>query len=148
MLRDAGVTLALGTDCNPGTSWCESVPYALQLAAPLLGLHRAGGDPGRHRGRRSGAAPARARRAQADPPGHLLVLEAEHEADLLAHLGAPAVRTTRSSGVCPCPAPGPSTDATRPGSPAHRPAATAGVRASSADAAGAVRITDDGSGAA
>jgi imidazolonepropionase-like amidohydrolase len=32
-------------------------------------------------------------------PGDLLVLEAEHEADLLAHLGAPAVRTTIVGGV-------------------------------------------------
>ncbi|HZB47718.1 MAG TPA: imidazolonepropionase, partial [Mycobacteriales bacterium] len=38
ILREAGVVLALGTDCNPGTSWCESLPFALQLAGPLLGL--------------------------------------------------------------------------------------------------------------
>jgi hypothetical protein len=32
-------------------------------------------------------------------PGDLIVLEAGHEADLLAHLGAPAVRTTIVGGV-------------------------------------------------
>ena len=32
-------------------------------------------------------------------PGDLVVLEAGHEADLLAHLGAPAVRTTIVGGV-------------------------------------------------
>jgi imidazolonepropionase len=99
VLRDAGVTLALGTDCNPGTSWCESIPYALQLAAPLLGLTvpeaiwaaTAGG----------GAALRRPELGvlRLNHPGDLVVLEAEHEADLLAHLGALAVRTTIVGGV-------------------------------------------------
>ncbi len=99
MLRDAGVTLALGTDCNPGTSWCESVPYALQLAAPLLGLT----VPEAIRAATAGGAAA-LRRPElgvlpADPPGDLRCWRPEHEADLLAHLGAPAVRTTVVGGV-------------------------------------------------
>ena len=32
-------------------------------------------------------------------PGDLVLLEAGHEADLLAHLGAPAIRTTVVGGV-------------------------------------------------
>lgn len=93
-LRDAGATVALGTDCNPGTSWCESMPYVIQLAclayrmpvaeafaAATLGAARALrlGDCG-HLG--EGAR------------GDLVVLDAEHEADVVAHLGAPAVRHT------------------------------------------------------
>jgi len=38
VLRAAGVELALATDCNPGTSWCESMPYAIQLACLEQGL--------------------------------------------------------------------------------------------------------------
>ena len=38
VLREAGVELALATDCNPGTSWCESMPYAIQLACLAMGL--------------------------------------------------------------------------------------------------------------
>jgi imidazolonepropionase len=99
ILRDAGVTLALGTDCNPGTSWCESVPYALQLAAPLLGLSVSEAI----RAATVGGAAALRRPdlgvLKLNAPGDLVVLEAEHEADLLAHLGAPAVRTTIVGGV-------------------------------------------------
>jgi imidazolonepropionase len=99
VLRDAGVTLAVGTDCNPGTSWCESVPYALQLAAPLLGLT----VPEAVAAATVGAAAALRRPGlgvlRLNRPGDLVVLEAEHEADLLAHLGAPAVRTTVVGGV-------------------------------------------------
>jgi imidazolonepropionase len=99
VLRDAGVTLALGTDCNPGTSWCESMPYVLQLAGPLLGLSvaeaiRAATAGGAASLRRPGLGVLRL-----NAPGDLVVLEAEHEADLLAHLGAPAVRTTVVGGV-------------------------------------------------
>jgi imidazolonepropionase len=99
VLRDAGVTLALGTDCNPGTSWCESIPYALQLAAPMLGLT----VPEAVRAATVGGAAALRRPdlgvLKLNSPGDLVLLEAGHEADLLAHLGAPAVRTTIVGGV-------------------------------------------------
>jgi imidazolonepropionase len=99
VLREAGATLALGTDCNPGTSWCESIPYAMQLAAPLLGLT----VPETVRAATAGAALALRRPdlgvLKLNAPGDLVLLEAEHEADLLAHLGAPAVRTTIVGGV-------------------------------------------------
>lgn len=99
VLRAAGVTLALGTDCNPGTSWCESVPYALQLAAPLLGLTVAEALTAATAG---GAAALRRPDLgvlKLNATGDLVVLDAEHEADLVAHLGAPAVRTTVVGGV-------------------------------------------------
>jgi imidazolonepropionase len=99
VLRDAGVRLALGTDCNPGTSWCESMPYAIQLGCLLLGLTVAEALDAATRG---GAAALRR-----DDVGHLgvgargdlAVLASEHEADLVAHLAAPAVRTTVVGGV-------------------------------------------------
>jgi imidazolonepropionase len=99
VLRSAGVRLALGTDCNPGTSWCESMPYAMQLGCLLLGLTVAEALDAATRG---GAAALRR-----DDVGHLgpgargdlAILAAEHEADLVAHLGAPAVATTVVGGV-------------------------------------------------
>ena len=37
-LWDAGVTVALGTDCNPGTSYTESMPLVVALACLEMGL--------------------------------------------------------------------------------------------------------------
>jgi len=37
-LLDAGVTLALATDCNPGTSYTTSMPFVIALACRELGL--------------------------------------------------------------------------------------------------------------
>jgi imidazolonepropionase len=34
----AGVAVALGTDLNPGTCWCESMPMVIALACRLNGL--------------------------------------------------------------------------------------------------------------
>ena len=98
VLRDAGVELALATDCNPGTSWCESMPYAIQLGCLAMGLS----VDEAFRAATVGAA----RSLDRDDVGHLApgawgdlaVLEAEHEADLVAHLGAPAVRRTIVGG--------------------------------------------------
>jgi imidazolonepropionase len=38
VLRDAGVTMALGTDCNPGTCYCESMQMMIALACVHGGL--------------------------------------------------------------------------------------------------------------
>jgi imidazolonepropionase len=38
VLRDAGVTMALGTDCNPGTCYCESMQLVVALACVHGGL--------------------------------------------------------------------------------------------------------------
>jgi imidazolonepropionase len=37
-ILDAGGILALATDCNPGTAWCESVPFIIALACRYLRL--------------------------------------------------------------------------------------------------------------
>ena len=99
VLREAGVTLALGTDCNPGTSWCESMPAVLQLACPLLGLSV---DEALRAATAGGAAALRRDdlgRLRVGAPGDLAVLAAGHEADLVAHLGATGVTTTVVGGV-------------------------------------------------
>jgi imidazolonepropionase len=98
VLREAGVTIALGTDCNPGTSWCESMPYAMQLACLLLGLTV---DEAVAAATRGGAAALRlpdVGHLGAGARGDLVVLAAEHEADLIAHLGARPARRTVIAG--------------------------------------------------
>lgn len=35
-LSAAGAVLALATDCNPGTAWCESMPFVMALACRYL----------------------------------------------------------------------------------------------------------------
>jgi len=91
-LRAAGATVALATDCNPGTSWTESMPLVIQLGCLELGMSVREAFL---------AATLHAARALRRPDaghlapggyGDLLVLDAEHEADVVAHLGAPAVR--------------------------------------------------------
>jgi imidazolonepropionase len=99
LLREAGVRLALATDCNPGTSWCESMPYVIQLACLEFGLSVAEA----FEAATSGSAAALRR----DDVGHLTVgargdiavLAAEHEADVVAHLGGRAVDVTIVGGV-------------------------------------------------
>jgi len=99
VLREAGVELALATDCNPGTSWCESMPYAIQLGCLAMGLS----VDEAFRAATLGAAAS----LRLDDAGHLgigargdlVVLDAAHEADLVAHLGGPAVSCTVIAGV-------------------------------------------------
>ncbi|MDP9394737.1 MAG: imidazolonepropionase, partial [Actinomycetota bacterium] len=99
VLREAGVTLAVATDCNPGTSWCESMPYAVQLACLAQGLSveeafRAATLGGARALRRDDVGHLRV-----GARGDLAVLTAEHEADVVAHLGARPVSATVVGGV-------------------------------------------------
>jgi imidazolonepropionase len=99
VLREAGVELGLATDCNPGTSWCESMPYAIQLGCLAMGLS----VDEAFRAATLGAA----RSLRRDDIGHLAVgahgdlavLDAEHEADVVAHLGGEPVSATVVGGV-------------------------------------------------
>ncbi|MEZ5116969.1 MAG: imidazolonepropionase [Candidatus Nanopelagicales bacterium] len=98
VLKGAGVELALATDTNPGTSWCESMPYAIQLACLAMGLSvdeafRAATLGAAHSLRRDDVGHLRPG-AKAD----LAVLDAAHEADVVAHLGGRPVSTTVVGG--------------------------------------------------
>ncbi|MFN2625652.1 MAG: imidazolonepropionase, partial [Mycobacteriales bacterium] len=97
-LRAAGATLALGTDCNPGTSWCESMPLVLQLACLELGLSVEAAFAAATLG--SAAALRRTDIGHLDVGARadIVVFDAAHEADVIAHLGAPAVRRTLVGG--------------------------------------------------
>ena len=98
VLREAGVELALATDCNPGTSWCESMP--LRDPAGLPGDGPVGDEAFRAATLGRGAfAAARRRRAPGRRcAGDLAVLDAEHEADVVAHLGGRPVSATVVGG--------------------------------------------------
>ena len=98
VLREARVELALASDCNPGTSWCESMPYAIQLACLAMGLSvdeafRAATLGAAHSLRREDVG-----HLAVGAWGDLAVLDAEHEADVVAHLGGRAVRQTVIGG--------------------------------------------------
>jgi len=98
VLRDAGVELAIATDCNPGTSWGESMPYAVQLACLVYGLPVLTALRAATRG---GAAALRRDDVGVVEPGRcgdLVVLATDHESDVVAHLGARAVEHTVFGG--------------------------------------------------
>ena len=91
-LLDAGCTLAIATDCNPGTSWCDSMPYAMQVAALGMGLPV---DVVLRAGTLGGAQALRL-----DDVGHLDVgargdvalVTSDHEADVVAHVGSNPIK--------------------------------------------------------
>jgi imidazolonepropionase len=100
VLRDAGVTMALGTDCNPGTCYCESMQLVIALACVHGGLTPeeavlAATD---------GAARALGRGGQAGrlAPGaacDLVVLAGRSYLDLAYHLGVNLARLVVKGGV-------------------------------------------------
>jgi imidazolonepropionase len=100
ILREAGCTLAVATDCNPGTAWCESMPYAVQLACLGMGLEV---DEALRAATLGGAAALRRTdigRLEIGNRGDLVVLASDHEADLVAHLGtAPTTATVVGGAV-------------------------------------------------
>jgi imidazolonepropionase len=97
-LRDAGCTLAIATDCNPGTAWCESMPYAMQLACLAMGLD----IDTTLRAATLGGAQALGRKdighLGVGARGDLVVVNSDHEADLIGHLGTDAVIQTVVDG--------------------------------------------------
>lgn len=93
-LREAGCTLAVATDCNPGSAWCESMPYAVQLACLGMGL---GVDEALMAATLGGARALRRTdigQLAVGGRGDLAVLVSDHEADVVAHLGARVVAKT------------------------------------------------------
>jgi imidazolonepropionase len=98
-LRDAGCTLAVATDCNPGTAWCESMPYAVQLACLGMGLEV---DEALRAATLGGAAALRRSDIgglDVGMRGDLVILTSDHEADLVAHLGTTPTATTVVGGA-------------------------------------------------
>jgi len=98
VLHGAGCELAIATDCNPGTAWSESMPYAMQLAClemslPVDVVLRAATLGGARALRRDDVGHL-GRGARAD----LVVVDGEHEVDLIAHLGTHGIIRTVIGG--------------------------------------------------
>lgn len=97
-LLDSGVTVAVATDCNPGTAWCESMAYAVQLACLGMGLTV---DEGLRAATLGGAAALRRSdigHLGVGARGDFVVLDTDHEIDLVARLGAAGIAGTVIGG--------------------------------------------------
>jgi imidazolonepropionase len=98
-LLDAGVTVALATDCNPGSSYTSSVPFCIALAVREMGMTpaeavRAATAGGGRALRRDDVGVVRAG-ARAD----LIVLDAPSHLHLAYRPGVPLIRTVLHNGV-------------------------------------------------
>ena len=88
-LRDAGATVALATDCNPGTSFTTSMPFCIALAVRECGLTPAEAVWAATAG---GAAALRREdvgRIREGDPAHLTVLDAPSHVHLAYRPGVP-----------------------------------------------------------
>jgi imidazolonepropionase len=98
LLLEHGVTLALATDCNPGTSYTTSMPFVVALATSELGLSA---EEAVRAATRGGAAALRRPDLGRLTPGavaDLMVLEGEHYVDLAYHPGMDRVAAVVAGG--------------------------------------------------
>jgi imidazolonepropionase len=98
MFLDHGVTVAVATDCNPGTSYTTSMPFVVAVACSSLGLSA---EEAIRAATRGGAAALRRTdvgRLEAGCAGDLLVLEGEHYVDLAYHPGMHRVGSVVAGG--------------------------------------------------
>jgi imidazolonepropionase len=104
-LVDAGVTVALASNCNPGSSYSTSMPLALALAVRECGLTI---DQALLAATRGGAAALQRLDIGYLTPGaraDAVVLDAPHPAHLVYRLGVPLVRAVLKNGAWAGPSP-------------------------------------------
>jgi len=97
-LLDAGATLAIATDCNPGTCYSESMPLMVSLAVALAGVTPAEALVAATRG---GAAALQLHDRGVLRPGmrcDLCILDSPHWLDVAYHLGDHPVSTVVRAG--------------------------------------------------
>ncbi|MFF5177726.1 imidazolonepropionase [Micromonospora sp. NPDC000316] len=98
-LLDAGVTVALATDCNPGTSYTSSMPFCVALAVREMGMTPAeavwAATAGGARALRRDDVGVLAPGARAD----LIVLDAPSYLHLAYRPGVPLIRRVLLNGV-------------------------------------------------
>ncbi|MDQ3947303.1 MAG: amidohydrolase family protein, partial [Actinomycetota bacterium] len=98
MFLDHGVTIALATDCNPGTSYTTSMPFVVAVACSALGLSA---EEAVRAATRGGAAALRRSdlgRLTPGAAGDLVVLEGEHYVDLAYHPGMDRIAAVVAGG--------------------------------------------------
>lgn len=98
MLLDHGVTIALATDCNPGTSYTTSMPFVVAVACSALGLSA---EEAVRAATRGGAAALRRHDLGRLTPGavaDLVVLAGDHYVDLAYHPGMDRVAAVVAGG--------------------------------------------------
>jgi imidazolonepropionase len=98
LMLEHGVTLALATDCNPGTSYTTSMPFVIALATSELGLSA---EEAVRAATRGGAAALRRPELGRLTPGaaaDLVVLEGDHYVDLAYHPGMDRVAAVVAGG--------------------------------------------------
>ena len=98
VLRAAGVELALGTDCNPGTSWCTSTATVLQHACFGLGLTVEEALVAATRGGASALRRTDVGTLAVGAAADLVVHGTDHEAELVGRLGEHPARVVVLDG--------------------------------------------------
>ncbi|MGI5213706.1 imidazolonepropionase [Plantactinospora sp. CA-290183] len=101
-LLDAGVTVALATDCNPGSSYTSSMPFCIALAVRELGMTPAEAVWAATAG---GARALRHERAGVLRPGvpaDLSILDAPSHLHLAYRPGVPLISQVLHNGVPQC----------------------------------------------
>jgi imidazolonepropionase len=95
----AGCTVALGTDCNPGSSLSEALPLMMTLACTQMGLSAAEAWLGVTRSAARAVGRADAGQLVAGARGDLVIWDADDHRQVPQHFGVPLVRTTVVRGV-------------------------------------------------
>jgi imidazolonepropionase len=98
-LLAAGCTVALGTDCNPGSSLTEALPLMMTLACTQMGLSAAEAWLGVTRAAARAVGRPDAGQLVAGARGDLVIWDADDHRQVPQHFGVPLVRTTVVRGV-------------------------------------------------
>ena len=98
-LYAAGCTVALGTDCNPGSSLTESQPLMMSLACTQMGLSAAQAWLGVTRAAARALGRNDCGRLAPDSRGDLVVWDADDHRQIPQHLGASLTRTVVIRGA-------------------------------------------------
>src|SRR5207245_326410 len=104
-LLEAGATVAIATDCNPGTCWSESMPLMVSLAVATSGLTPAQALLAATRGGAAGLALDDRGVLRAGMRCDLALLSTSRWLDIAYHLGGPVVAAVIRGGRMVGPAP-------------------------------------------
>lgn len=100
-LRAAGVPLAIATDLNPGSSWCESLPIQMWLATThfQMTVDEAWLGVTRHAARALGFAPHEAGALVAGAPADLVLWTTDRPADVAYRYGSSQIARVFAAGL-------------------------------------------------